>query len=120
MNFPNFKQIRDRERRKLKKKNGVGKDDSKYRDLRKIAKKLIKNAYEKNNVELEENLAVNPNAFWSYVKQKKDAGSLNNTNIFDGQPVGDPNEITEKFADHFSSVYVHDTPVVTPWVAEVK
>ena len=34
--------------------------------------------------------------------------------------MGDPNEVAEKFVDHFSSVYVHDTPVVTPRVAEVK
>jgi len=63
---------------------------------------------------------MNPNVFWSYVKQKKDARSLSNTKIFDGQPVGDPNEIVVKYADHFSSVYVHDTSVVTPQFAEIK
>ena len=94
-----------------KKLKGVGADDTKYRELRAAFKKKAKSEYEIYNQQLEQNLARNPRDFWNYINQrkgKKEVGGASEIKKYEGQEYKTAQEISNGFADYFSSVYVND------------
>ena len=91
----------------MKRKKTDPSDDSKYRALRAKSKNLIKTTYGEYLAWTEGNFAENPQAFWNYIKQKKESRTPSETKKHNDSLYSSPKEIAETFAQYFSSVYDH-------------
>lgn len=101
---------KERERRKLRKKHPPSSANvEKFRALRTLSKKLIKNAYEAHMTRTENNLRENPQKFWNFIKNQKNSRSTTEEKEYKGRTYTSSGDITKAFASHFSSVYVPDT-----------
>lgn len=75
-----------------------------YLELRRRSKSLIRAAYKQYIENIEECISVDPNKFWSYVKNKKCCNESVCEYYFDNKLLSE-SEVTEKFAQYFHSIY---------------
>ena len=95
---------KERERRELRGKKRSQVNDRTYRQLRTLSEKMIEAAYKTYILQTEGHMTKNPRAFWNFIKSKKDL-----LKKYKGKSLCNPGEISDAFAEYFSSVHVSDT-----------
>lgn len=86
---------------------------SRFKELRSLVKKQIKESFEVYLNSIENKIQHDPKTFWSFINQKRSSTRIPGKMTFNGINYQNPQEIINCFASYFKSVYTPSTPLIT-------
>ena len=88
-------------------------DHELFKHARQELKELVSDAFHKYTTDMEIELKHNPQKLWSFIKEKNNKTRIPGSMTYKDRTISGPENITEAFAEFFSSVYQSSSNVNT-------